>query len=98
MKNYFSLSIFLLILVIPFTPDSFSACIFDEETGKYLEPCQGLPVPQTPSLKEQVQNDVDLFDIRCPNPDHVLTQRPSSKLACVTENTADKLDWQIIYQ
>ncbi len=77
-------------------PYSFSACIYDEQTGKYLEPCQGLPLLDPPSLKQQISNNIDMHEIKCPNPDHVLTQRPNSNLACVYESTAEKLDWQLI--
>lgn len=92
--KYFVIFLFLITFII--IPESFSACIFDEDTGKYLEPCRGLPIP-TQSLKQQIADNISMFEINCPNPEHVLTQRPNSKLACVTESTAQKLDWQIIY-
>ena len=88
---------FLFIFGLFTIPNAFSACILDEETGKYIEPCQGLPTPPIASLKQQILDNTPLHEINCPNSDHVLTQRPNSNLACVTISTAEKLDWQLIY-
>ncbi len=96
MKAIFLLIVFVLIPLM-IIPESFSACILDEETGKYMEPCQGLPTLPIPSLKQQILDNTPLHEIKCPNSDHVLTQRPNSNLACVTMSTAEKLDWQLIY-
>ncbi|MCV0367670.1 MAG: hypothetical protein K5798_10475 [Nitrosopumilus sp.] len=100
MKTRFLIIISLVIMgTIPFGtfPKSFSACIFDEDAGRYLEPCRGLPMPPPPSLKQQIADNVSMFEIKCPNPEHVLTQRPNSSLACVFPETQEKLNWQIVY-
>ena len=34
----------------------------------------------------------------CPNQDHILTERPSGKLACITNTTAEKTGWHIHYR
>ncbi len=36
-------------------------------------------------------------EIKCTNSQHVLTERPNGKLACVYETTAEKLNWSVIY-
>ena len=82
MKAIFLLIVFVLIPLM-IIPESFSACILDEETGKYMEPCQGLPTLPIPSLKQQILDNTPLHEIKCPNSDHVLTQRtlfPNSTL------------------
>jgi len=47
-------------------------------------------------LKEQVKNYNDGDKIICPNPDHVLVQRSSMKWACVYEESAKYLFWDIV--
>lgn len=32
------------VSILVYIDQSYAACIFDEETGEYLEPCQGLPI------------------------------------------------------
>ena len=54
-------------------------------------------VPNTTlSLKSQIFDGLDLKQISCPNPDHVLVQRANDKIACVESATAEKFDWQLI--
>ena len=50
------------------------------------------------SLKDQIQVPRILPNITCPNQEHVLTERPNGKLACVTNNTAEKTGWHIHYR
>ena len=50
------------------------------------------------SLKDQIQITRILPNITCPNQEHVLTERPNGKLACVTNNTAEKTGWHIHYR
>ena len=50
------------------------------------------------SLKDQIHMTRILPNITCPNQDHVLTERPSGKFACVTNNTAEKTGWYIHYR
>lgn len=48
-------------------------------------------MPNPSPLKHQLGNDLD--DIKCPNKEHVLIQRPNEKLACVTPYALAKLEW-----
>lgn len=96
---------FLIILLgtlitssIIFTLTSaYGVCLIDQESGKPMEPCKGLPYPPINSLKQQIEQKIPMTEIKCPNPEHVLTQRPNSNLACVFPETREKLNWQIIY-
>ena len=57
--------------------------------------CYGIPT--VPPLKYQFQYFA-LPDIICPNQDHVLAERPNGKLACVSDNMAEKTGWYIHYK
>ena len=57
--------------------------------------CYGTPI--VPPLKFQFQYFA-LPDITCPNQDHVLTERPNGKLACVTNSMAEKTGWHVHYK
>ena len=57
--------------------------------------CYGFPM--VPPLKFQFQYFA-LPDITCPNQDHVLTERPNGKLACITNSMAEKTEWHIHYK
>ena len=57
--------------------------------------CYGFPT--VPPLNFQFQY-FELPDIICPNQDHVLTERPNGKLACVTDSMAEKTGWHIHYK
>ena len=50
------------------------------------------------SLKDQLHIPRILPNITCPNQDHVLTERPNGKLACVTNHMAEKTGWHIHYR
>ena len=50
------------------------------------------------SLKDQIQITRILPNITCPNQEHVLTERPNGKLACVTNHIAEKTGWHIHYR
>ncbi|MGY5146573.1 MAG: hypothetical protein ACW9W4_01030 [Candidatus Nitrosopumilus sp. bin_7KS] len=76
---------------------AYGVCLIDQESGKPIEPCKGLPYPSTASLKQQIEQKTSITEITCPNPEHVLTQRPNSNLACIFPETQEKLNWQIIY-
>lgn len=52
--------------------------------------------PPLTSLKDQIKDGHHPHEIRCPDKDHVLTERPNDKLACVTEETAHKLNWKLL--
>ena len=48
------------------------------------------------TLKLQLDYDVNPHYVKCLDPDHVLTERPNEKLACVFEDTALKMEWEIV--
>lgn len=54
--------------------------------------------PPLAPLKVQIRENIQISDILCPNPDHVLTMRSNEKLACVTFENALKLDWYMLHQ
>ena len=47
-------------------------------------------------LKFQVDHQVVLDNIKCSNPEHVLAERPNGRLACVSYETSEKLNWSVI--
>jgi len=49
-------------------------------------------------LKVQLEQELEINQIQCNNPNHVLVERTNGKLACVYESTAEKLNWKIIIQ
>ncbi len=51
-----------------------------------------------PSLKTQLDRGTPINEIQCPNPEHVLAERPNEKTACVKQSTAEKLNWTLIIQ
>ncbi len=57
--------------------------------------CYGTPM--VPPLNFQFQYFA-LPDITCPNQDHVLTERPNGKLACVSDRMAEKTGWHVHYK
>ena len=68
--------------------DAYAKCLPDHE-------CYGNP--RLFSLKYQSQFFI-LPNIVCPNQDHILTERPNGKLACITNSTAEKTGWHIHYR
>ena len=80
------LSVTILIPIAVF--DVYAKCLPDEV-------CYG--DPRFFSLKYQAQFFL-LPNIVCPNQDHILTERPNGKLACVTNSTAEKTGWHIHYR
>ncbi len=80
--------LFVMALIPVIFSDAYAKCLPDHE-------CYG--DPRFHSLKYQSQFYV-LPNIVCPNQDHVLTERPSGKLACVTNSTAEKTGWYIQYK
>lgn len=49
------------------------------------------------SLKQQIDNDIAINEILCRNNSHVLVERINGKLACVYPTTAEKLNWELVY-
>ena len=81
--------VLLGVMLIPITVfDADAKCLPDQV-------CYG--DPRLFSLKYQSQFFL-LPNIVCPNQDHVLTERPNGKLACVTNSTAEKTGWHIHYR
>ena len=72
--------LFTTALIPLIISDASAKCLPDDE-------CYGAPV--IPPLKFQFEYFA-LPNIICPNQDHILTERHNGKLACVTNNTAEK--------
>ena len=52
--------------------------------------------PTGPSLKEQLSDNILLDEILCGEITHILVERHNGKIACVSNNTAEKLNWQLV--
>ena len=48
------------------------------------------------SLYKQIQFGVSQNELVCANTNHVLAERHNGNLACVSERTAEKMNWQVI--
>ena len=48
------------------------------------------------SLYKQIQSGVSQNELVCANTNHVLAERSNGNLACVSERTADRMNWQRI--
>ncbi len=79
--------LFSSVLIPVIVDEAYAKCMVGDE-------CYGSPL--VPPLKFQFQYFA-LPDIICPNQDHVLTERPNGKLACVTSSMAEKTGWHIHY-
>ena len=58
--------------------------------------CGSVPLGYSEPLRVQLEQGIETSDIQCDNSDHVLVQRTNGKLACVSEVTAEKMNWKII--
>lgn len=54
------------------------------------------PLVFSESLRIQMDDGIKTDQIQCENPNQVLVKRTNGKLACVTEKTAEKLNWKIL--
>ena len=81
--------LFSSVLIPAIVNETYAKCMVDDDE------CYGFPI--VPPLKLQFQY-FTLPDITCPNQDHVLTERPNGKLACVTDSMAEKTGWHIHYK
>ena len=81
--------LFSSILIPVIVNEAYAKCM----DGDY--DCYGTPM--VPPLKYQFQYFA-LPDIICPNQNHVLTERPNGKLACVSDSMAEKTGWHIHYK
>ena len=48
------------------------------------------------SLYKQIQSGVSQNELVCANTNHVLAERSNGNLACVSERTADRMNWNIV--
>ena len=80
---------FSSILIPVIVNEAYAKCMIDDDD------CYGSPI--VPPLKFQFQYFA-LPDIICPNQDHVLTERPNGKLACITDSMAEKTGWHVHYK
>lgn len=69
----------------------------NEAYAKYMidDECYGSSI--VPPLKFQFQY-FTLPDITCSNQDHVLTERPNGKFACITDSMTEKTGWHVHYR
>ena len=81
--------LFSSVLIPIIVNDAYAKCMVDDDE------CYGSPI--VPPLKYQFQYFA-LPDIVCPNQDHVLTERPNGKLACVTDSMSEKTGWHVHYR
>ena len=58
--------------------------------------CGSIPLGFSEPLRVQLEQGLEINEIQCDNPDNVLVQRTNGKLACVSERTAEKLNWEIV--
>ena len=58
--------------------------------------CGSIPLGFSEPLRVQLEQGMEINEIQCDNPDNVLVYRTNGKLACVSERTAEKLNWEII--
>ena len=75
--------------------------LFESARIKNNDTHETLPF-DNPSLKLQLDYEINLNDVKCPNPEHVLSIRPDSNtkyhdstIVCVKQSTADKLGWYV---
>ena len=55
-----------------------------------------VPLGFSEPLQVQLEQGIEIDQIQCDNPNHVLVQRTTEKLACVSERTAERMGWEII--
>ena len=58
--------------------------------------CGSVPLGYSEPLKVQLEQGIETNQIQCDNPNHVLVQRNNGKLACVSEGSSEKMNWEII--
>jgi len=54
-----------------------------------------VPLGFSESLRVQLEQGMEIDQLQCNNPDHVLVLRTNGKLACVTEKMSERLGWEI---
>ncbi len=47
-------------------------------------------------LRVQLEQGIETSELQCDNPNHVLVQRTSGSLACVSQSSAERTGWEII--
>ncbi len=85
-----------IIIVLLFTT-ALIPLVISDVSAKCIEgeKCLGTPIFRT--LKTQVDY-YPLSDITCPNQDHLLVERPTGELACISEHMAEKTGWYVHYE
>ena len=58
--------------------------------------CGSVPLGYSEPLKVQLEQGIETNQIQCDNPNHVLVQRTNGKLACVSEKSAEKMNWELV--
>jgi len=55
-----------------------------------------VPLGFSEPLRVQLEQGIETNQIQCNNDSHVLVQRNNGNLACVTEKTAERMNWEIV--
>ncbi len=58
--------------------------------------CGSTPLGFSEPLRVQLEQGIETSQIQCDNTSHVLVQRTNGKLACVSEKSAERMNWEII--
>ena len=89
-----------LIIITSIVMSSMALIVFNapEISAKCIDIDDCTDGPVFLSLKDQIHISRALPNITCTNQDHVLTERPSGKLACITNHTSEKTGWRIHYR
>lgn len=55
-----------------------------------------VPLGFSEPLRVQLEAGIETNQLQCDNPNHVLVQRTSGNVACVSEKSAERMGWEII--
>ncbi len=58
--------------------------------------CGSIPLGFSEPLRVQLESGLETNQIQCDNSSHVLVQRTNGKLACISEKSAERMNWEII--
>lgn len=56
-----------------------------------------VPLGFSEPLRVQLEQGIETDKIQCDNPNHVLVQRTNGNFACVSEKSAERTGWKILY-
>ncbi len=58
--------------------------------------CGSIPLGFSEPLRVQLESGLETNQIQCDNTSHVLVLRTNGKLACISEKSAERMNWEII--